>query len=127
MRPYTPVAVIAFAALAVLGSSGSGRAGTPETTSSHCPFGSQEQVEISGVIANMRTGHEEPQEQINSYFDLMTSGVPCGKGRIMVFAPGITPCIDGERAILKGRYYAPDPKFIDIAMMDACEVACHPE
>ena len=97
---------------------------SPVTANAQCPFNSKDKVEIAGIIQNLKTGHQEPQEQINSYFDLLTTGEPCGDGRIMVFAPGMIPCINGDRATLKGNYYPPDKDFFDIAMMDAWEVKC---
>ena len=96
----------------------------PEIANAKCPFTSKDRANVVGTIQNMKTLQMEPQAQINSYFDLITSGTPCGEGRIMVFAPGITPCSNGDRATLTGTYYAPDKDFIDIAMMDAWDVTC---
>ena len=128
MRPHATLGAIAVELFAALAFVGAVRADetqpAPVTANSHCPFAAKERVEISGTIQNLGTLQEEPQAQINSYFDLVTRDEPCGEGRIMVFAPGITPCSNGDRATLTGNYYAADKSFIDIAMMDAWEVKC---
>jgi hypothetical protein len=88
-----------------------------------CPFKDKEQVVVAGIARSIMSGAEEPNESINTYFYLETSGPPCGSQRISVFATGIIPCIEGDRATVRGIYYAPDPIF-NQPMIDLATVTC---
>ncbi len=89
-----------------------------------CPFKDKAQVVVKGQARSIKSGAEEPDESINTYFYLETSGPPCGRLRISVFAAGIIPCIDGEKVTVSGLYYRPSEPPFDEPMIDLATVVC---
>lgn len=89
-----------------------------------CPFKDKEKVAVDGVARSVQSGAEEPGESINTYFYLDTSGPPCGRLRISVFAAGIIPCLEGDRVTVSGLYYVPSEAPFDYPMIDLATVTC---
>jgi hypothetical protein len=89
-----------------------------------CPFKDMAQVVVKGVARSIKSGAQEPGESINTYFYLETSGQPCGRSRISVFAAGIIPCMDGDKATVSGVFYAPREPPFDEPMIDLATVEC---
>ena len=89
-----------------------------------CPFKDKQPVAIDGLARSIKSGAEEPGESINTFFYLETTGDPCGKQRIMVFAIGMIPCVDGDKATVRGIYYPPSEPPFDFPMIDSATVTC---
>jgi hypothetical protein len=93
-------------------------------TAARCPFKDMAQVVVKGIARSIKSGAQEPGESINTYFYLETAGPPCGRSRISVFAAGIIPCMDGDKATVRGVFYAPGEPPFDEPMIDLATVAC---
>jgi hypothetical protein len=89
-----------------------------------CPFKDMDQVAVTGLARRITSGAQEPGESINTYFDLETSGPPCGRQTISVFAPGIIACLEGDKVTVRGVYYAPGEVPFDRPMIDLAAVTC---
>lgn len=103
---------------------GSGNAGGVMPAA--CPFHDKQQVTVDGVARSVKSGAQEAGESINTYFYLETSNGDCGARRIMVFAHGIIPCIEGDKVAVRGMYYRPSEPPFDFAMIDMATVSCRP-
>ena len=88
-----------------------------------CAFKDKQHVTVTGIARSIKTLAEEPGESLNTYFFLETSGPPCGEQRISVFAGGVIACSDGDKATVRGVYYAPDEIFTE-PMIDLATVSC---
>ena len=89
-----------------------------------CPFDDKATVTLKGAARSINAGAEEPGESINTYFYLETSGPPCGSLRVLVFATGIIPCIEEDKATVRGVFYKPSYPPFDFAMIDLASVTC---
>jgi hypothetical protein len=88
-----------------------------------CALKDNANVTLTGIARSVMSGAQEPQESINTYFLLETSGPPCGKQEISVFAPGIIACSEGDHVTVRGVYYAPG-EIITWPMIDMAKVTC---
>ena len=100
------------------------RAAEAKHASPGCPFDDMATVTLKGVARSINAGAEEPGESINTYFYLETSGPPCGSLRVLVFATGIIPCIEEDKATVRGVFYKPSKPPFDFAMIDLATVSC---
>jgi hypothetical protein len=96
---------------------------TPSERGRACELRNKSEVTLTGIARDVKAGAEEPNESLNTTFMLETSGPPCGKQKILVFAPGIIACISGDKVSVRGIYYAPD-RVISWPMIDMAKVSC---
>jgi hypothetical protein len=73
-------------------------------------------VTVSGTIQKLQSMREEPQAEVQTFFDLVLDSPLCGKQHLNASVTGLIPCANGDTITMTGEFSPPD-KMFDMAFL----------
>jgi hypothetical protein len=86
------------------------QAGTPDV----CAKPSE--MTLSGTLRGMQSLREEPQAEVETYFDIELASPICGKATVKASVIGFIPCANGDAVTMTGEF-SPPSKLTGMARM----------
>jgi hypothetical protein len=73
-------------------------------------------VTLSGKIHALQSMREEPEAEVETFFDLLLPSPVCGKLTVSASVIGVIPCREGETVTMTGEF-SPPSRMLDTARL----------
>ena len=65
------------------------------------------EMTLSGTLRAMQSLREEPQAEVETYFDIELASPICGKSTVKASVIGLIPCANGDAVTIEGEFSPP--------------------
>ena len=65
------------------------------------------EMTLSGTVRSMQSMREEPQAEVETYFEIELASPVCGKSSVNASLIGLIPCANGDAVTVTGEFSPP--------------------